>query len=134
MQRGGFKETNTLGITMAPLPIVSDCTNCGACCMHMRTPPHVVLWEDGCPKVHVNGMVSDADDFALLMAAPQEARDVMYRQASAKLSEVPDDAPCSWFDQATRQCRFHEFRPGICRDFVVGSPDCLQWRKIRGVA
>lgn len=39
------------------------------------------------------------------------------------------DGPCFWFDQRTRRCKHHEYRPRVCRDFAVGSTDCLAWRE-----
>lgn len=39
------------------------------------------------------------------------------------------DGPCCWLDLETRQCKHHEFRPSVCRDFETGSPECLQWRE-----
>ena len=39
------------------------------------------------------------------------------------------DGPCIWLDMKTRQCRHHEYRPQICRDFEVGSADCHAWRR-----
>ena len=38
------------------------------------------------------------------------------------------DGPCFWFDQKTRKCKHHDFRPKVCRDFEIGSKLCHQWR------
>ena len=37
------------------------------------------------------------------------------------------DGPCYWFDHKTRGCKHYENRPRVCRDFAVGSTDCLGW-------
>lgn len=50
--------------------------------------------------------------------------------------EVPDygddldsfDGPCFWLDLETRQCKHHQYRPQVCRDFDAGSSECHQWR------
>ena len=39
------------------------------------------------------------------------------------------DGPCAWFDLETRRCKHHEHRPRVCRDFQIGSHDCLGWRQ-----
>jgi len=39
------------------------------------------------------------------------------------------DGPCCWFNQETRQCRHHQHRPNVCRDFSTGSRPCLEWRE-----
>lgn len=114
------------------LPIVQSvsCNGCGACCMQMRSPPSVVFWENGQPVlVASNGIESDPDDYAWLMAAPEEARRIDLEGID---SDRPEECPCSWLDLATMRCRFYEFRPGICRDFEVGSPECLAHREARG--
>ena len=38
------------------------------------------------------------------------------------------DGPCYWYDERTRRCKHHEYRPRVCRDFVVGGEDCIAWR------
>jgi len=40
-----------------------------------------------------------------------------------------DDHACIWLDQEAMRCRYHEFRPSICREFEIGSDDCRSWRE-----
>ena len=40
-----------------------------------------------------------------------------------------EDPACIWFDQDTGHCRHHEHRPSVCREFEVGSEDCIEWRE-----
>lgn len=118
---------------LADLPLVRTvtCEGCGQCCMHMRSPPSVVLWENGQPVLRAsNGIESDPDDYAWLMAAPEEARRIKYERMD---SDAPDECPCCWLDLDTKQCRFYEFRPGVCRDFEMGSPECLAYRSDAGI-
>ena len=44
-----------------------------------------------------------------------------------------DDVACIWFDQNTMQCRHHEHRPSVCREFQIGSEDCVGWREQFGL-
>ena len=54
--------------------------------------------------------------------------DLLAYMASYQKPAGPLDGPCVWFDHDTRQCKHHEHRPRVCRDFQVGSKDCLAWR------
>ena len=38
------------------------------------------------------------------------------------------DGPCVWLNLDSRRCEHHEYRPQVCRDFDIGSQDCLDWR------
>lgn len=120
-------------MTTKELPTIqaASCENCGACCMHMRSPPSVVMWENDQPVLRTsNGIDSDKDDYDWLMAAPEEARQIKLARMD---SDAPDECPCCWLDLETKRCRFYEFRPGICRDFELGSPECLAHRASRGI-
>lgn len=110
------------------LPAAITCDDCGACCMHMRSPPSVVLWENGAPVLRAsNGLESDPQDFAWLMAAPDEARRIELERLD---SDAPEECPCCWLDLETKRCRFYEFRPGVCRDFELGGECCLSYRDL----
>lgn len=111
------------------LPMIANCEGCGACCMHMTSPPFGVYWIDGKPTLMGEDDYSQYE-FALISAAPQEARDLMGRAL-----DIEDDReiPCTWFDLETKKCRFHQFRPGVCRDFEVGGESCVATRKARGI-
>ena len=124
---------------MQSLPIVENCDDCGACCMHMGTPPFMGhFWQEGRePERWAASMYGpdgdpsiDDDDWQRLHAAPTEAFEV-YRATLHGPSS--DGMPCCWFDQQTKRCRFHEFRPEICRQFEVGSEACLSHRRDRGI-
>jgi Fe-S-cluster containining protein len=39
-----------------------------------------------------------------------------------------EDQACLWLDRETMRCRYHALRPSFCRDFEVGSDDCLDVR------
>lgn len=90
--------------------MIDNCDNCGACCLHMSTPPFV-----------------DTEDLARV---PKEALAAVYRWLDERDAiGQSDDAPCIWFDFDTRKCKHHDWRPNVCRDFDVGGEDCEAARK-----
>lgn len=99
------------------LPTVSDCGGCGVCCMHMGYP------------VFLRGMDTQPDE-EHWTALPAELKEELLRY----IAEYPSpphgelDGACFWFDVESRRCRYHEHRPRVCRDFAVGSKQCLDWR------
>lgn len=108
------------------LPVVteSDCKGCGACCRHVGHP--MFRFDQG---ERSNGEEIPDEDAFLALPEPlkQEMRD--YR---VRLFRDGDDygEPCFWL-QPDGTCKHHEFRPAACRDFEVGSEDCLRFRKAR---
>ena len=109
------------------LPILT-CDGCGACCTFVRTPPHLVFWQDGQP-IPIDGEPTADFDYQALMAAPEEARR-LFREK--RLSNAPAVDPCAWLDLETRKCRFHEFRAEICHSFEVSSGACHYLRSKTG--
>lgn len=106
-----------------------NCTGCGACCRHMRSPPHMAYWKDGVPfSMGESGRWDE--DLEWLLAAPEIARKMFWDGIE---DDRPDESPCSWLNLETMQCRFYEFRPGICRDFDLGGESCLATRKVYGI-
>lgn len=95
---------------------VQDCAECGACCEYMCHPPFM------------------RDDVGLKpeqawVGLPQDLRN----QVLLHHANHPDyDGPCMWLaDNGT--CRHYEHRPQACRDFKVGSKDCLDVRRMRSL-
>ena len=86
-----------------------NCDDCGLCCQHMRSPPFVLEY---------------GEDMAWLTSAPLEAQELFAKQNDDR----PDDSPCSWYDAAKKWCRWHEHKPGICRDYAVGGESCRRVR------
>jgi Fe-S-cluster containining protein len=114
--------------------------------MHMGSPPLLApipavlatlgragdepLWRE---------MVGESPDWERVRSLPPEAE----AELVGYLVPLSDDSvtgrgaegnPCLWFDPEARRCRFYEHRPEVCRDFEVGSEDCLGHRKARGIA
>jgi Fe-S-cluster containining protein len=96
------------------------CSNCGLCCMHMRTPPFIQLGPDA----------------ARWNALPPLLRLEIHEWVSGNPSPRwqlmnNDDGPinpCLWLDLKTGDCRHYEWRPDACRDYEVG---CKSYRRLR---
>jgi len=83
----------------------------------------------------VDSWKSMKDDIARIEAMPVEARDAIVRFWKAKeLGEADQDGPCCWLDPATKECRWYEYRPAICREFWAGSKACRRWRELQRTA
>ncbi|QDV46899.1 Flagellin N-methylase [Stieleria neptunia] len=69
-------------------------------------------------------------DLARWVAMPSPLRDEILQQMTEHVAPTDGalDGPCTWLDLETKQCRHHQHRPQVCRDFAVGSVGCLQWR------
>lgn len=104
------------------LPIL-NCNDCGACCLHMRSPPHIVFLVDG---VFQPQGADEFGDYAHLMAAPEEATQAIIAGLGGGR---PDESPCSWLDLESKKCRWHGHRPDVCRAYEVGEKACLAERK-----
>ena len=75
----------------------------------------------------------DREDIERVDTLPREALRILLRYRARLLrKEVSGDGPCVWLNQQTRQCRFHDYRPQICRDMPCGSEPCISWRKDYG--
>ncbi|MGI9472127.1 MAG: YkgJ family cysteine cluster protein [Rubripirellula sp.] len=100
------------------LPTVEDCEGCGACCLHMGYPSYLTGSAHQPPEPH-------------WVSLPDSLRHELeqYAEAYQAPGEGELDGPCVWFDLDTRRCKHHEHRPQVCRDFRIGSQDCLGWRK-----
>ena len=42
---------------------------------------------------------------------------------------VPAFGITQWYNPETRQCKNHEYRPRVCREFETGSKQCYEWRE-----
>ena len=135
------------------------CKGCGVCCL-MGCPPMYgyLLFVDGgwskrqerldqfwrevqaSPEGEIRDSLIDTwknlkDDIARIEAMPAEARDAIVRFWKAKeLGEADQDGPCCWLAPETKECRWYEYRPAICRNFEVGGEDCLRVRDQHHIA
>jgi Fe-S-cluster containining protein len=118
------------------LPVVTDCTGCGACCTHLNYPP--AYWWAAHPLHEDYGKRGRGDrlDWSLWDTMPDDLRGELLRHYGRELAggyRRYDDEGCLWFDQATRRCKHYEFRPRACREFEVGAEDCLKLRRQKGI-
>jgi Fe-S-cluster containining protein len=110
------------------LPVVDSCDNCGACCLEQESPPGYVLLLNS-PGIRENPG-KFGDDVERLESIPNEAAAELRDYLAALLAgEQRSDPACIWLNKATMRCRYHEHRPSICRDFEIGSAECIEWRR-----
>lgn len=114
---------------MNDLPII-NCDGCGgACCMEQMSPPMYVYWIARGAHLTKEVREDTDEDVARLRTMPPEilAGLISYHAKVAAGEDRGDDQACIWLHEG--RCRHHEWRPQICRDFIVGGPGCRRWRK-----
>ncbi len=79
------------------------CANCQACCCRLEV---MILTDTGVP-----------DEF---VAVDEWGGETMLRL---------DDGWCAALDRETLMCTIYEHRPWICREFEMGSYECIAERK-----
>lgn len=95
-----------------PLPVIDSCNHCGACCLHLSTPPFLDYeWK----------------------YIPEDLRREIEAVEHAGVRQDGDGLGCMWFDHATRQCRHYDQRPDVCEGFEVGGEDCRRFRRDAGL-
>lgn len=45
------------------------------------------------------------------------------------LTDIDIGKPCIWLDMESKQCKYYERRPQLCRDFEIGNPHCVRMRE-----
>lgn len=97
-----------------PLPQITNCDSCGACC----------LGQEALPLDNYQGTPPPA-----LLAEIAAMRERFNRDGWPGNGE-----PCVWYDAETRRCKHYEHRPDVCRDTVKpGDDDCRRIRRKAGV-
>ncbi|GAA0836969.1 MULTISPECIES: YkgJ family cysteine cluster protein [Marinomonas] len=91
----------TIPIKNVTVPEVS-CSNCEACCCRLEV---MIITDTGVPEKHIS-----VDEWGA---------ETMLRL---------DDGWCSAVDRETLMCTIYENRPWICREFEMGSYECLDER------
>lgn len=132
-----ISETGFRLMVAQDMPGPSSCDGCGACCTYVGTPPGYAAF------FPVNGgPVMDgfrgSEDHKRFKAMPAELRQSLrnyYREvwAGRIQDRSASDAPCLWYDEATRRCKHHEYRPDCCREFEIGGDDCRRVRELVGI-
>lgn len=86
--------------------IRKTCRNCAARCCRFEV---FLITDTGVPEEHIH-----TDEYG--------------GQTMSRL----DDGWCSALNRETMQCSIYEFRPWLCREFEMGSKDCVDtWRAKR---
>ena len=103
------------------LPQVTDCHDCGACCTEQGALP--ITWFVGRMQ------------FGNPQSLPPELKAELEQQLRHFIATEfpPDGSHCVWYDTDKRQCKHHEFRPELCREFEVGGKSCHAWRQRKGI-
>ena len=78
------------------------CANCDACCCRIEV---MLICETGVPDMYI-----EVDEWG-----------------GRKMARL-EDGWCSALDRTTMKCLIYDKRPWICRDFKMGSKDCITER------
>ncbi len=81
-----------------------SCSNCQACCCRLEV---MIISDTGVPKEHI-------------------AQDEWGGETMLRL----DDGWCSALDRKTFKCTIYDKRPWICREFEMGSYECITERAV----
>ncbi len=84
-----------------------SCASCKACCCQLEV---MIISDTGVPNEHI-------------------AEDKWGSQTMRRL----DDGWCSALDRDTFRCSIYANRPWVCREFEMGSYDCLSERASQGL-
>lgn len=125
------------------LPIATDCNGCGVCCFHMGYPAFILprdpiqseeefrdpavreLLKQGWTREELTNGVRGEEHWHKL---PEDLRNEWLEFVEIYQRDGELDGPCFWLDTTTRQCKHHNHRPNVCRDFEIGSKLCREWR------
>jgi len=91
----------TIEVINLPTPEIS-CSNCQACCCSLEV---MIISDTGVPDQHIH-----FDEYG-----------------SSTMLRL-DDGKCSALDRDTLMCSIYENRPWVCREFEMGSYECIQER------
>ena len=89
------------GVTIFPDDEV-NCANCEACCCRLEV---LLITDTGVPENYIE----------------------VDKRGGRSMARL-EDGWCAALDRNTMQCLIYELRPWICRDFQVGSYECLTER------
>lgn len=103
-----------------PLPVVTNCDDCGACCTEQEALP--VGW--------YLGNLGDPNSLPPELLAELKAMADEFMKTG-----WPNGTACVWYDAETKRCKHYEHRPDTCREenVVPGNDSCLRWRRIKGI-
>jgi Fe-S-cluster containining protein len=79
------------------------CSNCQACCCSLEV---ILISDTGVPEQHIH--------------VDEHGNESMYRL---------EDGRCSALNRDTLMCSIYENRPWVCREFEMGSYECITERE-----
>ena len=82
-----------------------NCSNCRACCCRLEV---MIITDTGVPDQYIEV-------------------DAWGGEVMARL----EDGWCAALDRETMLCTIYDNRPWVCREFEMGSDDCIEQRAIR---
>lgn len=83
-----------------------DCKGCGACCDSQGVPP-----------------ITHKLDRPRIPAELLAEIDASWSERAGK------QMPCLWFNVRTGECQHYEYRPEVCRQFVLAGERCMKFRR-----
>lgn len=95
-----------------PLPVITSCAGCCACCLRTPVPPFQPGEEEA-------------------RAIPDAWLEPIRQRIAA--DQHFDMLPCVWLDSASGLCGHYDWRPQACRDFEPGSSLCRLSRWDEGI-
>ncbi|SFI08825.1 YkgJ family cysteine cluster protein [Planctomicrobium piriforme] len=96
-----------------PLPVLSSCDGCGACCQTVSAPPF-----------RIDHLVNEPQAKGVPIELVEEFMTTWYVRLQIT------ESPCMWFDSEARKCRHYDIRPDACREFEINSPSCHAVREV----
>jgi uncharacterized protein len=85
----------------------TSCSNCLACCCRLEV---LLVSDTGVPEKHIT----------------------LDESGSATMARL-DDGWCSALDRNTMKCTIYNNRPWVCREFEMGSHECIVERSANNV-
>ena len=104
--------------TATPTTAVWECDLCGACC---KTRPVLVSEADAAREPRIR---NEGQRLPPHLATPEWV---------FRLHPLPFHKACCFLGEGER-CTVYAKRPGVCREFEAGSPDCQEVRARLGIA
>ena len=124
--------------------MIDDCNGCGVCCLHMGYPAYMLPREPftaeqiesdpKCREMLKRGwtreeLLEGFEGESFWQNMPDDLRTEWIEFVDKYEAPNELDSACFWFDMETRQCKNHEYRPRVCRDFEIGSSECKECRQ-----
>lgn len=115
-----------------PLLIPAKTVLPAAWSMEQESPPGYAMLLSS-PKMMENPDLFEEDVKRLRSLPPSALEELQEYLRQIRDGVARSTQACIWLDQSTMRCRYHEYRPMIRREFVIGSDECHGWRVAYGI-